>query len=295
MEQSPLVDAGLPIALFVIMIGIGLSLTPADFQREAKRPAGAVIASVAQLLIMPILGFAFAALLSLPPALAVGLVIAASCPGGATSNLISYLARANVALSIVLTVISSVAVIVTLPFYVNIALRWQPADPDVVVRLPLGRTVLLLVGIILIPVLIGMATRRRSPDKARSLEKAVSAFGGVVLALLIIGIAYSVRDRFWDLLADAGPAAVLLNLSGIAVGYLVTAGAKLPRVDRLTAAVELGVKNTTIGILVALTVIGSETMAVPSAVYGLLMYASAFALVAYGRRSFGTAGDAATP
>jgi bile acid:Na+ symporter, BASS family len=284
-EQSPLIDTGLPIALFVIMIGIGLTLTTEDFGREAREPKGVVVATIAQLVVMPALGFAIAALLALPPAIAVGLVIAAACPGGTTSNLIAYLARANVALSIVLTVISSLAVIVTLPFYVNLALARQPAVADVAVRVPVGRTVLLLVGIILIPVTIGMTLRRRAPQRALSLEKAVSLFGAAVLVLLIIGIAYSVRDRFWELLSAAGPAAILLNLSGIAVGYVVSAAAGLRNVDRLTAGIELGVKNTTLGLLVALTVIGSETMAVPSAVYGLLMFASAFALVAYGRRA----------
>jgi bile acid:Na+ symporter, BASS family len=285
MEQSPLIEVGLPIALFVIMTGIGLTLTVGDFRREAEHPKGVIVATLAQLLIMPALGFGIAALLGLPPAIAVGLVIAAACPGGSTSNLIAYLGRANVAMSIVLTVLASIATIATLPFYTNLALGWQPTAQDVAVRMPVGRTVVLLVGIIFIPVAIGMAIRRRAPHRAASMERAVSLFGGVVLIALIIGIAYSVRDEFWELLATAGPAAILLNLGGIAVGYLVGTAAGLAKADRLTAAVELGVKNTTIGMLVAITVIGSETMAVPSAVYGLLMYASAFALVAYGRRS----------
>jgi bile acid:Na+ symporter, BASS family len=285
MEQSPLIEIGLPIALFVIMIGIGLTLTVKDFQREAKEPKGAIVATLAQLIIMPLLGFGIAALLGLPPAIAVGLVIAAACPGGSTSNLVAYLARANVALSIVLTVLASVATIATLPFYTNLALGWQPTAQDVAVRMPVGRTVVLLVGIILIPVAIGMAIRRRAPHRAASLERAVSLFGGLVLVALIIGIAYSVREEFWELLAAAGPASLLLNVGGLLVGYLAATAAGLRKADRLTASVELGVKNTTIGMLIAITVIGSETMAVPSAVYGLLMYASAAAIVVYGQRT----------
>jgi len=283
-EQNPLVEIGLPIALFVIMIGIGLSLTGADFEREARHPKGALIGTAGQLIAMPALGFAIAALLNLPSEIAVGLVIAASCPGGTTSNLVTYLARANVALSIVLTVVSSIAVIATLPLYANLALDWQPGTSDVAVRVPVGQTILLLVGIILIPVTVGMAIRRRAPERARAVERAVSLFGGVILVILIIGIAYSVRDRIWELLTDAGPPAILLNLSGVAVGLLVARAAGLNRADRLTTGIELGVKNSTLGILIALTVVGSEELAVPSAVYGLLMYASAFALVAYGRR-----------
>jgi bile acid:Na+ symporter, BASS family len=285
MEQTPLISVGLPIALFVIMTGIGLTLTVGDFRREARQPRGVVVASLAQLLAMPLLGLALAAVLDLSPALAVGLVIAAACPGGSTSNLIAYLARANVALSIVLTVLASIGTILTLPFFVGMALDHFAGEDDVTVTMPIARTVVLLVGVILIPVMIGMLIRKRSPDRAARLERAVSLFGGVVLLLLIVGIALSVRDRFWELLSSAGPAALLLNAGGIVVGYGVASAARLAKPDRLTAAIELGVKNTTIGLLLAITVIGNDEMAVPSAVYGLLMYLSAAALVAYGRRA----------
>lgn len=284
MEQSPLLSVGLPIALFVIMVGIGLTLTPADFRREARAPRGALVGTLAQLLLMPLLGFAVVALLDLPPALAVGLVIAASCPGGSTSNLIAYLARANVALSIVLTVLASIGTILTLPFFVGLALDRLTGD-EVAVSMPVGQTVALLLGVVLVPVTVGMLVRARVPERAAALERAVSAFGGAVLVLLIVGIAFSVRDRIVELTTDAGPAALLLNLGGLLTGYLVAAAARLPRADRLTTSIELGVKNTTIGILLAVTVIGSEEMAVPSAVYGLVMYLSAAALVAYGRRA----------
>jgi bile acid:Na+ symporter, BASS family len=284
-EQSPLIEIGLPIALFVIMVGIGLTLTLDDFRREAEQPKGVVVGGLAQLLVMPALGFAVAALLDLEPALAVGLVIAASCPGGTTSNLVAYLARANVALSIVLTVVASLATILTLPLFVNLALRWQPAASETAIAVPAGRTILLLVAIVLLPVALGMFVRRRAPDRAAALERAVSAFGAVVLVALIIGIALSVRDRIGELLASAGPAAILLNVGGLLVGLAVARAAGLGRADRLTTAIELGVKNTTLGILIAVTVVGSETMAVPSAVYGLLMYVSAAVVVAIGRRA----------
>jgi BASS family bile acid:Na+ symporter len=290
-EQSPLISVGLPIALFVIMVGIGLTLTADDFRREARAPKGVAVGTVAQLLAMPLLGLGIAIALGLPSAIAVGLVIAAACPGGSTSNLIAYLARANVALSIVLTVLASIGTILTLPFFVGLALdRWAAAD-DVTVEMPVGRTVALLLAVVLVPVTVGMLVRKRSPERAASLERAVSTFGGVVLVLLIVGIAFSVRDRLGELLADAGPAALLLNVGGIAIGYGVAAAARLPRGDRLTLAIELGVKNTTIGLLLAITVIKSDEMAVPSAVYGLLMYMSAGALVLYGRRSLREKGD----
>lgn len=295
MEQNPLVEVGLPIALFVIMVGIGLTLTTGDFRREARTPRGAIIGAVAQLLVMPALGFLVAALLGLPPALAVGLVIVAACPGGTSSNLVSFLARANVALSIVLTVVASVVTIVSLPMFANLALRWWPLGDDVAVSVPLARTIGLLVGIVLVPVLLGMAVRRRAPQRAAAMERGVSAFGGFILVALIVGIAISLRDEFFTLLADAGPAALLLNLVGLGVGWGAARAAGLTARDGLTIAVELGIKNSTLGILIAVTVMGSEAIAVPSAVYGLLMYLSAAVLVVVGRRMAGMRVEPAVP
>ncbi|MDV6013803.1 bile acid:sodium symporter family protein [Haloechinothrix sp. LS1_15] len=284
MDQNPLVELGLPIALFVIMIGIGLTLTPRDFAREGKDPRGALVGSLGQIVVMPALGFAVAAALSLPPAIAVGLVIIAACPGGTTSNLVAYLARSNVALSIVLTVIASLVTIITLPVAANLALRWQPTASDVPVEVPVLRTIGLLLAIVLLPVLIGMAIRARWPQRAVALERAVSLFGGLVLAALIVAIAVSLGGEVVTMLADAGPATVLLNIVGIGVGMAMLWLVGLPFGSRLACGIELGIKNATLGILIAVNVIGSEEMAVPSAVYGLLMYVTAVAVVFYGRR-----------
>ncbi|MTV24254.1 bile acid:sodium symporter family protein [Nitriliruptoraceae bacterium ZYF776] len=282
MESSPLTEIGLPIALAIIMIGIGLTLTTGDFRRELGTPKGLVVGSVGQILLLPALGFAIIAVLDLEPAIAVGVIIVAACPGGTTSNLISFLARANVALSIVLTVVASIVTILTLPLFTGFALDLQGAPDGVSVEVPLLRTVLTLVGVVLVPVLIGMLIRARAPHRAAAAERAVSAFGAVVLVALIVGIALSVDDLA-GLLRQAGPAVILLNLGGIAVGWLLARGSGLDGTDRLTLAIELGVKNSTLGILLG-DLLGDLTWAVPSAVYGLLMYVSATALVIVGRR-----------
>lgn len=283
MEQSPLIEVGLPISLFIIMVGIGLTLTPADFGREARRPRGFIAGSVAQLFLMPAAGFTIAWLFGLPPAIAVGLVVVAACPGGTTSNLVTYLARGNVALSVVLTVSASLATIITLPFFVNLALRTTPQAAESV-SLPVLQTILTLVVIVLVPVSIGMVARSFAPSFARRMEGAVSVFGGVVLLMLIVAIAISVWDRLGTLLLQAGPASAALSAAGIAIGWGVASLAGLEHNGRLAVAVELGVKNTTLGLLVAITLLDSPEIAIPPAVYGLLMYAFGLALVAYGRK-----------
>ncbi|WP_297791078.1 bile acid:sodium symporter family protein [uncultured Marinobacter sp.] len=282
MESSSLISAGLPIALFIIMIGIGMTLTIRDFRQVAVYPKGMIVGTVAQILVMPLVAFALASLLAVPPAIAVGLVIIAACPGGTTSNLFVLLARGNIALSIVLTVSASLITILTLPMFTNLALDFYMGTQEAVV-LPVWKTVGMLVGIVLFPVAIGMVVRTRNPVLAKKAEGVVSIFGGIVLAVLIVGLIYGVRDQIWDLLKQAGPATFLLNIAGITLGLLVGRGAGLTQRESLAVAVELGVKNGTIALMVTLTLLESSAMSIPAAVYGVLMFPIGFVLAMYGR------------
>jgi len=283
MEASPLISAGLPIALFIIMTGIGMTLALRDFRQVAVYPRGMVVGTLAQILLMPLVAFLLATLLALDPAIAVGLVIIAACPGGTTSNLFVLLARGNIALSIVLTVIASLVTILTLPLFTNIALQaYLGEEQDIV--LPVWKTVAMLIGIVLLPVAMGMTIRSRAPALARRAEGFVSVFGALVLAALIVVLVYGVRDQFWSLLEQAGPATLLLNLAGIVLGLVAGRVTGLTQRESLAVAVELGVKNSTIGLMVTLTLLESSTMSVPAAVYGVLMFPIGFALAMYGRR-----------
>ena len=283
MESSPLISAGLPIALFIIMIGIGMTLNIRDFRQVAVYPKGIIVGTVAQIVLMPLVAFALASLLAVPPAIAVGLVIIAACPGGTTSNLFVLLARGNIALSIVLTVSASLITILTLPLIANVALQFYMGTEQNIV-LPVWKTIGMLTGIVLLPVAIGMLVRARKPDVARKAESFVSVFGGVVLALLIVALVYGVRDQIWELLKQAGPATILLNAAGIIIGLLAGRAAGLTQRESLAVAVELGVKNGTIALMVTLTLLESSAMSIPAAVYGVLMFPIGFMLAMYGRR-----------
>ena len=282
MESSPLISAGLPIALFIIMIGIGMTLTIRDFRQVAVYPKGMIVGTVAQILVMPLIAFMLATLLAVPPAIAVGLVIIAACPGGTTSNLFVLLSRGNIALSIVLTVSASLITILTLPLFTNIALQYYMGTEEDIV-LPVWKTVGMLIGIVLFPVAIGMVVRTRKPEVARKAEGIVSIFGGIVLAVLIVALVYGVRDQIWELLKQAGPATILLNLAGIGLGLAAGRMAGLTQRESLAVAVELGVKNGTIALMVTLTLLESSAMSIPAAVYGVLMFPIGFVLAMYGR------------
>lgn len=278
-----MISAGLPIALFIIMIGIGMTLTLRDFRQVAVYPRGLVIGTVAQILLMPAVAFALAYLFGVSPAIAVGLVIIAACPGGTTSNLFVLLARGNIALSIVLTVSASLITILTLPLFTNMALQHFMGTEENI-SLPVGKTIAMLVLIVLLPVAIGMLVKTRKPDLALKAESLVSIFGGVVLAVLIVALLFGVRDQIWDLLKQAGPSTIALNVAGILLGLLAGRLAGLTQRESLAVAVELGVKNGTIGLMVTLTLLESSTMSIPAAVYGVLMFPIGFLLAMYGRK-----------
>lgn len=289
MDQSPLVEIGLPIALAIIMVGIGLSLTREDFAVQARSPWATIVGLFGQLVLVPLVGIGVAMAFDLTPLLALGVVLVAASPGGATSNLITYLARGNVALSIILTAVASVAVILTLPLWFDIGARLIPGAADFEVTVPLGQTFGLLLGVILIPVVLGMALRARKPALADRIERFVGAVGLVVLVALIIGIVLGERDRIVDLVVAVGPAVVALNVAVIVLGGLLAWVTRLGRAEQIAIAVEFGIKNTTLSLLIAFTVIANEEVGLAAAVYSIVMYLTTFVLVYGGRRLMRTA------
>lgn len=282
MEQGPLIEIGLPISLFLIMIGMGLTLGLRDFREVAVAPKASLAGTLAQVLLMPIIALGVATAMALPPALAVGLVLIAACPGGTTSNVFAFLGRGDVALSIVLTVIASLVTIVTLPLFVNWAMSIY-YDETVTLRLPVLRTVITLFVIILVPVAIGMVIRRYQPGLAARAERIVGIFGLVVLVAVIVAILFSVGDEAWGFFRQAGAAAIVLNIAGIAVGLVGGRLIGLSREQAFTLAVEIGIKNGTLGLMIGLSLMDSPEISIPSAVYGLLMFVFGFLLIGYSR------------
>lgn len=282
MGSSALIDIGLPISLFLIMVGMGMTLTPKDFREVAVAPKGTAFGLVCQILLLPLVAFGVAVALDLSPALAVGLIVVAACPGGTTSNLFVYLGRGDVALSIVLTVIASLITIVSLPAFTGWALEYFN-DAAMRIDLPVLRTVVTLVVIVLLPVAIGMTVRHFKPVLAAKGEKAVGLLGLVVLIAVIALLMIKLGDEAFELFRKAGVSAIILNVAGIILGMLGGRLIGLSRDQAFTVAIELGIKNGTLGLMVTLTLLHSEAMSVPSAVYGVLMFAFGFLMIGYAR------------
>lgn len=282
MEQGVLIEIGLPVSLFLIMIGMGMTLTPKDFHEVIVAPRATLFGLLAQVLLLPLVAFGLAMMLPLTPALAVGLIVIAACPGGTTSNLFAYLGRGDVALSIVLTVLASLITIVTLPMFVSWGLR-AFSDHELEIQLPVVRTVVALVAIVLVPVLIGMTVRKFAPRVAQGGEKLVGLFGLVVLVVVVAAIMMQLGERMLELLRQGGLAAIVLNVVGLLIGLVGGRLIGLPRQQAFTVAIELGIKNGTLGLLVTLTLLDSSEMSVPAAVYGVLMFVFGFIMVGYAR------------
>ena len=269
---TALTSVGLPIALAVVMFGLGLSLTVGDFARIAREPRAVAGALAAQLLVLPVVCFGLVQLFDLTPVLAVGMMLLAASPGGTTANLMSHLFKGDVALNITLTAVNSVIAVVTLPLVVNLALAYF--DPDIGddgVGLQFGK-VAQVFAIVLVPVLVGMAVRRRSPAFADRADAPVRVLSAVVLAAVIVGALVSERESLGEYLASIGLVASLFCVISLALGYAVPRLLRVTHAQAVASSFEVGVHNSTLAIAVAVSVLGSEELAVPAAVYGVLMF-----------------------
>lgn len=269
--DSSLVSVGLPAALAIIMLGLGLSLGIDDFRRVGAAPKPVAIALAAQLLLLPLVCFGLVLLLDLDPLLAVGMMLLAASPGGTTANLFSHLFHGDVALNITLTAVNSVIAVVSLPLVVNFAVGWfEPAGAEDIGLQP-AKTAQVF-AIVLVPVALGMLVRRARPAFAERADKPVRIASAVVLALVIVGALLGERENLGDYLADIGVATTLFCALSLAVGYALPRAAGVGERQALSSAFEVGIHNSTLAIAVALSVLDNDTLAVPAAVYGILMF-----------------------
>lgn len=280
MEQSFLSMYFLPFSLFLIMLGLGLTLEREDFKRLYIYPIATLIGVVLQLVVLPIIGFAIAYfMLRDNPTLAMGIIVLAACPGGATSNLITYLARGEMALSVTLTAISSCLAVVSIPLIVSLGLRWF-MDSNEVIAPPIGELILQVVMVTIVPVGLGMLIRKKSPVFAAKAEKPMKIVSALLLAVIVLGLVLKQRSEIPDFFRQAGIPTLLLNVAMLTLGFLAGRLAKLPLRERVSISIEAGIQNGTLGIAIAAGVLGSEAMAIAPAIYSLIMFATGFLAIA---------------
>jgi BASS family bile acid:Na+ symporter len=267
--DSALTTVALPLALGIIMFGLGLSLTPADFRRVASAPKAVAIALACQLVLLPLVCFGLVKALDLPPLLAVGMMLLAASPGGTSANLFSHLFRGDVALNVTLTAINSIVSIVSLPLITNFAINHY--DLEDTVSLQFGKVVEVF-AIVLVPVLLGMLVRAKATAFASRMDKPVRSGSAVILAVLVLGVLIDQREDAAGYLADVGLAAALFCAISLVTGYVVPRAAGVREAQAVASSMEIGVHNATLAIYVAVEVLDSTEISIPAAVYSIFMF-----------------------
>jgi len=262
------------------MFGMGLSLTIEDFRRVLVNPVGLVLGLIGQLFFLPALAFLLAIGSHLSPELKVGIVIIAACPGGATSNLITYLLRGNVALSISMTTINGLITLVTTPLLIFVALFVFMGAGETV-ELPLGITIIKIFYITVLPTALGVLVRYYLIDFAEKLERPLRfilpLLYGVIYIVAILGGETERPGDFIELATRIAPWVLGMNILGMLLGYIFARLLDQPTATQITLSVEIGIQNSALAITIASSAIflDNYVMAVPAIVYGLFTFASA--------------------
>ncbi len=284
MQSSVFTTVLLPLALAIVMLGMGLSLVPEDFRRITRYPKAVAVGVVCQIMLLPLIGALIALVVPMQPELAVGLIVLAVCPGGPSSNLVTYLAKGDVALSVTLTAVSSIITVFTIPLFTNLALQ-HFLGKSTAIALPIGSTMLQIFLITLLPTAIGMAIRHQFPGSARRLEKPMSRLAVGLLALIIVLLLVREGSKLPGFLVQVGIGVVLLNLLATLAGFLAGKLFQLPLAQQICIAIEVGIQNGTLAIAITAGLLNNPDMAVPAAIYSLLMYVTGFGAILYGRQA----------
>ena len=264
----------LPISLAFIMFSVGLELTTDDFKRVAVRPKDFIIGATSQIILLPLVAFILLSVWDIQPALAVGVMIIAACPGGVTSNLLTYLARGDTALSVSLTAIISLLAVLTLPFVVGYSIH-HFMDAATAPELSVGRMILGVFLITTVPVIIGMIVKKYAPVFAIKFERIARVIASILFVVIIIGAVVGEREDLVEYFKQAGPVTLVLNIVMMILAAGLARFGRLGRPQRIAITLECGLQNGTLAIFVAATLIGNTTMMVPGGIYSLLMFGTA--------------------
>lgn len=271
----------LAASLVIIMLGMGLSLVFDDFKRIVVQPKAMIVGLVNQIILLPIIGFSIALIFPLRPEIAVGIMILAACPGGPTSNLISHLAKGDIALSVSLTALSSFITILTIPFVINFTLI-QFVEEGKIIKLDVFQTILQIFVIVVIPVTIGMVIRKYNEGFAMKMANPVRKASGIVMALIIIGIVIKEKENFVPYFEEAGIVALVINSITMSIGFFSAKLFKIKSKQAISISIETGIQNGTLAITIAVVLLGNSEYAIAPAIYSLIMFFTGGVAIYYG-------------
>jgi len=264
------------------MFGMGLSLSLNDFERVLIKPRGMILGLICQMILLPLLAFFIASVSGLPPELKTGIIIIAASPGGATSNLITYLLRGNVALSISMTAVNSIMTLVSVPLIIYLGLQAFMGEGEVI-RLPVLNTILNVFLVTVLPTSLGVFTKYRFPIVARKLEKPgryiLPSIYAVIFLIAMLGTRRGDPMMVSALYMKTAPYAFILNILGMLAGYGAAKWLRYGRKTQITLSVEVGIQNSALAITIASSALflNEPMMAIPAVIYGFFTFFSAIA------------------
>lgn len=259
------------VSLFIIMMGMGLSLTKADFRRVLQYPKAVLLGFLNQIVLLPLIAFGLIQLFDVSNEIAIGVMILSACPGGPTSNLVTHLAKGDTALSVTLTAVNSIVTILTIPIIVNFALGEFSSGEEV--TSPVGAIVGSLIVIIAIPLIIGMTIKNKKPQVAKKMDKPVRVVSTAIIFLVIVGIVIKESAQLVERISESFAIVITLNVLTMLVGFITAKMVKLKFKEALTICLESGNQNGTLAIQVSSLI--NITLGFPAAVYSLFMYFTA--------------------
>ncbi|QLL44061.1 bile acid:sodium symporter family protein [Sulfitobacter pontiacus] len=269
-----LISVVLPLGLAFIMFTLGVGLTPADFARVGQRPLAFFIGALNQSILLPLVTFICVLGFGIRAEMAVGFMILAACPGGVTSNVISKLAKGDVALSVSLTAVISLASVVTVPLILGLSMGYFMGDaaPEI----DITKTAVTMFALTVVPVTLGLGARAVAPAAMTRAEPKLSAVATILFAVIVLAALAANWALFVENIVVIGPALLVLLAALTTIGFVVPRLLGRSVTEAKTISVETGVQNSTLGIAVAAIIVGGEggftAYALPSAVYGILMY-----------------------
>ena len=267
-----------PIALALIMLGLGLGLTTQDFTRVLRNPKDFLVGFVAQLIILPLVAFLLIKILNTPTEIALGVMIIAAAPGGITSNVLTKFAKGDVALSVSLTAIISIISIITVPLIVFTSANILGIDL-VSQEINLTGTALKMAGVVAVPVILGMIIRKFADNFISSKISFIDKITGFLFLIVFIAIWIDERDNIFEYLSQAGLVVLILNVVMMLIAYNIAKIFASGTEQKKCIAIECGLQNGTLAVFVATQISNEIVYLIPTAAYALIMYITGFLFI----------------
>ena len=264
-------DVILPLALAFIMFTLGLGLSIADFSNVFKKPKNFLIGLVSQLIFLPIVGLILVIIWPLPIEIAIGVMLIAAAPGGVTSNILTFFARGDVALSVSLTAVMSLLSAVSVPIVlaISIGLIGDSSLPESISLTDIALSMFLIVTL---PVLFGMGVRSFLNSLTLKIEKSARFISTLLFVLVLLGAILAERENVVSYFAQTGLVVLALNILMMLIAFYWSGFFGTGISQKKAIAIECGLQNGTLAIFVGTTVFGGGLYIIPAATYSLIMY-----------------------